>query len=83
MGYEHYRREFDKFIWQLAWPKWDFDAATFDRSAAVFDHPDHGGIVIHNDRWRLGLAESKPHYDAQRLAHDGYAEDMIAKEVSR
>jgi pimeloyl-ACP methyl ester carboxylesterase len=69
-GYEQYRRDFAKLIWQLASPQWDFDAATFDRSAAAFDNPDHVSIVIHNYRWRLGLAEGEPPYDAleQRLA---------------
>ena len=69
-GYEKYRREFSKLIWQLASPKWDFDDATFDRSAAAFDNPDHVAIVIHNYRWRLGLAEGEPKYDEleKRLA---------------
>src|SRR5262245_40510938 len=62
LGYEKYRREFSKLIWQLASPKWDFDDATFDRSAASFDNPDHVAIVIHNYRWRLGLAEGEPKY---------------------
>jgi pimeloyl-ACP methyl ester carboxylesterase len=62
-GYEKYRHEFSKLIWQLASPKWDFDDATFDRSAAAFDNPDHVSIVIHNYRWRLGLAEGEPKYD--------------------
>src|SRR5450432_3607243 len=61
-GYEKYRREFSKLIWQLASPKWNFDDATFDRSAASFDNPDHVAIVIHNYRWRLGLAEGEPKY---------------------
>ena len=47
-GYEKYRKEFAKLIWQLASPKWSFDDATFDRSAASFDNPDHVAIVIHN-----------------------------------
>jgi pimeloyl-ACP methyl ester carboxylesterase len=59
-GYERYRRDFAKLIWQLASPHWDFDDATFDRSAAAFDNPDHVSIVIHNYRWRLGLAEGDP-----------------------
>jgi pimeloyl-ACP methyl ester carboxylesterase len=63
-GYEAYRREFSKLIWRLASPKWNFDDATFDRSAASFDNPDHVGIVIHNYRWRLGLAEGESAYDA-------------------
>jgi pimeloyl-ACP methyl ester carboxylesterase len=54
-GYDKYRREFSKLIWQLASPKWKFDDATFERSAAAFDNPDHVDIVIHNYRWRLGL----------------------------
>ena len=62
-GYDKYRRDFSKLIWQLASPKWRFDDATFDRSAAAFDNPDHVSIVIHNYRWRLGLAEGEPKYD--------------------
>jgi pimeloyl-ACP methyl ester carboxylesterase len=61
-GYEKYRREFTKLIWRTASPKWDFDEATFDRSAASFDNPDHVAVVIHNYRWRLGLAEGEPDY---------------------
>jgi pimeloyl-ACP methyl ester carboxylesterase len=61
-GYEKYRHDFAKLIWQTASPKWDFDDATFDRSAAAFDNPDHVAIVIHNYRWRLGLAESESKY---------------------
>jgi hypothetical protein len=69
-GYDKYRREFSKLIWQLASPKWQFDDATFDRSAAAFDNPDHVAIVIHNYRWRLGLAEGEAKYDdlEKRLA---------------
>ena len=69
-GYEKYRYDFSKLIWQLASPKWNFDDATFDRSAASFDNPDHVSIVIHNYRWRQGLAEGEPKYDdlEKRLA---------------
>ena len=63
LGYEKYRRELSKLIWQLASPKWNFDDATFERSAASFDNPDHVAIVIHNYRWRLGLAQGEPRYD--------------------
>ena len=63
-GYEKSRREFARLIWQLASPKWNFDDATFQRSAAAFDNPDHVAIVIHNYRWRLGLAEGESRYDA-------------------
>ena len=70
MGYEKYRRDFAKLIWQTASPKWSFDDATFERSAAAFDNPDHVDIVIHNYRWRLGLADGEPDYDdlERRLA---------------
>jgi pimeloyl-ACP methyl ester carboxylesterase len=61
-GYENYRREFAKLIWQTASPKWTFDEATFERSAASFDNPDHVAIVIHNYRWRLGLADGAAEY---------------------
>jgi pimeloyl-ACP methyl ester carboxylesterase len=61
-GYEKNRHDFAKLIWNLASPKWDFDDATFDRSAAAFDNPDHVAIVIHNYRWRLGLAEGEAKY---------------------
>jgi pimeloyl-ACP methyl ester carboxylesterase len=61
-GYEKYRHDFAKLIWQIASPKWRFDDATFDRSAASFDNPDHVDIVIHNYRWRLALAEGEPKY---------------------
>ena len=69
-GYDKYRRDFARLIWQLASPKWGFDDATFERSAAAFDNPDHVAIVIHNYRWRLGLAEGEPKYDdlEKRLA---------------
>jgi pimeloyl-ACP methyl ester carboxylesterase len=69
-GYDKYRNGFAKLIWTIASPKWDFDDATFDRSAASFENPDHVDIVIHNYRWRLGLAEGEPKYDdlEKRLA---------------
>jgi pimeloyl-ACP methyl ester carboxylesterase len=69
-GYDKYRRDFSKLIWQLASPKWDFDDATFDRTAASFDNPDHVAIVIHNYRWRLDLAQGESKYDdlEKRLA---------------
>ena len=70
VGYDKYRHDFAKLIWQLASPKWNFDDATFDRSAASLNNPDHVSIVIHNYRWRLGLAEGDPKYDdlEKRLA---------------
>jgi len=70
LGYDKYRHDFSKLIWQTASPKWRFDDATFDRSAAAFDNPDHVAIVIHNYRWRIGLAQGEPKYDPldKRLA---------------
>jgi len=69
-GYDKYRHDFSKLIWQLASPKWDFDDATFDRTAASFNNPDHVAIVIHDYRWRLGLADGEAKYDdlEKRLA---------------
>jgi pimeloyl-ACP methyl ester carboxylesterase len=61
-GYAQYTHEFNKLIWQLASPKWDFDDATFDRTAGSFDNPDHVDIVIHNYRWRLGLAQGEERF---------------------
>jgi len=70
LGYEKYRHDFNKLIWQQASPKWVFDDATYDRSAAAFDNPDHVAIVIHNYRWGLGLADGERKYDdlERRLA---------------
>jgi pimeloyl-ACP methyl ester carboxylesterase len=69
-GYGKYRKEFARLIWQTASPKWAFDDATFDRSAQAFDNPDHVGIVIHNYRWRIGLADGEAAFDTleKRLA---------------
>ena len=69
-GYEKYRHDFAKLIWQLASPKWNFDDATFARSAASLENPDHVPIVIHNYRWRLSLVEGERKYDdlEKRLA---------------
>jgi len=69
-GYDKYRHDFCKLIWQIASPKWNFDDATFDRSAASLDNPDHVAVVIHNYRWRLGLAEGETKCDEleKRLA---------------
>lgn len=63
-GYDKNRRAFAKLIWQTASPKWAFDDETFARSAAAFDNPDHVDIVVHNYRWRLGLAQGEAKYDA-------------------
>ena len=62
-GYARYRRDFARLIWRQASPKWNFDDAAFDRSAAAFDNPDHVEIVIHNYRWRQGLAKGEAKYD--------------------
>ncbi|TCK36827.1 pimeloyl-ACP methyl ester carboxylesterase [Paraburkholderia sp. BL8N3] len=69
-GYEANRNAFNKLIWQLASPKWNFDDATYERSAESFNNPDHVAVVIHNYRWRLGLAQGEPQYDEleKRLA---------------
>jgi pimeloyl-ACP methyl ester carboxylesterase len=69
-GYDKYRDEFAKLIWQTASPKWHFDDETFARTAKAFDNPDHVSLVIHNYRWRLGVAEGESKYDdfERRLA---------------
>ncbi len=69
-GYAKYTRDFARLIWELASPQWRFDDATFARSAAAFDNPDHVAVSIHNYRWRLGLAQGEARYDAleQKLA---------------
>jgi len=66
-GYDKYRREFSRLIWQIASPEWHFDDATFERSAKAFDNPDHVAIVIHNYRWRLGLAEGEARYEGHEM----------------
>ncbi|MGB8615500.1 MAG: alpha/beta hydrolase [Pseudolabrys sp.] len=70
LGYAKNRHDFSRLIWQLASSKWKFDDATFNRTAASFDNPDHVNVVIHNYRWRLGLAEGESKYDdlEKRLA---------------
>jgi pimeloyl-ACP methyl ester carboxylesterase len=61
-GYDKYRHDFSKLIWQQASPQWKFDDATFERSANAFENPDHVAIVIHNYRWRIALAEGEARY---------------------
>jgi pimeloyl-ACP methyl ester carboxylesterase len=61
-GYKKYLHDFNKLIWKQTSPKWNFDAATYERTAASFDNPDHVAIIVHNYRWRIGLAEGDPRY---------------------
>jgi pimeloyl-ACP methyl ester carboxylesterase len=78
-GYEQNRREFAKLIWRTASPQWNFDDATFERSAASFDNPDHVAIVIHNYRWRLGLADGEAEYaDLEQRLAEGPAIEVAA-----
>jgi len=72
LGYSMHRNDFNRLIWELASPSWRFDDATFERTAASFDNPDHDEIVIHNYRWRLGLAPGDPELDEleARLAEE-------------
>ncbi len=69
-GYRQNTRAFDRLIWQLASPQWKFDDATYDRTAAAFDNPDHVAISIHNYRWRLGLVQGEARFNGieQQLA---------------
>ena len=64
LGYERNRVDFNRLIWRTASPQWQFDEATYQRSARAFDNPDHVAVVIHNYRWRLGLAPGEARYDA-------------------
>ncbi|MCI0157056.1 alpha/beta hydrolase [Leifsonia shinshuensis] len=70
LGYDRNRSEFARLIWHTASPRWEFDEATFQRSAAAFASPDHVDIVIHNYRWRLGAADGQDSLTGleQRLA---------------
>jgi pimeloyl-ACP methyl ester carboxylesterase len=70
LGYRQNRHDFNKLIWKTASPQWNFDDATYERSAKAFDNPDHVDIVVHNYRWRLSLASGEPQYDLyeQKLA---------------
>jgi pimeloyl-ACP methyl ester carboxylesterase len=78
-GYDKYRREFAKLIWRTASPQWDFDDATFARTAESFDNPDHVAIVIHNYRWRIGLADGEPEYlDIEQRLAEGLAVSVPA-----
>jgi pimeloyl-ACP methyl ester carboxylesterase len=71
-GYDQHRREFARLIWHTASPKWNFDDATFERTAASFDNADHVHIVIHNYRWRLGLAQGEAEYaELEELLAEG------------
>jgi len=61
------RREIARILWQQWSPNWNFDDATFARSAAAFDNPDYVDVVIHSYRHRFGLADGDPHFaDLQR-----------------
>lgn len=70
-GYEKYTRDFARLIWEIASPLWTFNDATFERSATAFDNPDHVAIVIHNYRWRLGLANGEAQYDEMEQGLQG------------
>ena len=54
------RRGVCRLLWKLWSPTWNFDAATFERSAAAFDHPDFVDVVIHSYRHRFGLVAGDP-----------------------
>ncbi|MFJ2925305.1 alpha/beta fold hydrolase [Streptomyces massasporeus] len=57
------RHDLTRLVWDTVSPTWDFDDATFERTAAAFDNPDYAAVVVHNYRWRLGLAEGERRYD--------------------
>jgi pimeloyl-ACP methyl ester carboxylesterase len=82
-GYDKYRRDFAKLIWAIASPKWTFDDATFERSAAALDNPDHVSILIHNYRWRIGLAEGEPQEDSGVAHVDVQDVKAVAEELRK
>jgi hypothetical protein len=67
-GYDKYPDDFSKLIWKLASLKWNFNEATFDRTAASFENADHVAIAIHDYRFRLGLAEGEAKYAARYIS---------------
>lgn len=56
------RKAIARLLWKLWSPTWRFDDATFERSAAAFDHPDFVEVVIHSYRHRFGLVTGDPAY---------------------
>jgi pimeloyl-ACP methyl ester carboxylesterase len=82
-GYTQNRHDFNKLIWQTASPSWKFSDATYDQSAAAFDNPDHVAIVIHNYRWRLGLAQGEPQYDAADHGADDHHRQRLRRRRHR
>jgi pimeloyl-ACP methyl ester carboxylesterase len=69
-GLERNRRDIARLLWRMWSPHWQFDEATFDRTAAAFDNPDFVAVVIHSYRHRYGLAAGDPALAAieERLA---------------
>ncbi|WP_331764623.1 alpha/beta hydrolase [Streptomyces anthocyanicus] len=63
MNDDTYRPQLCRLVWDLVSPTWNYDDATFQRTAAAFENPDYPDIVIHNYRWRLGLADGEHRYD--------------------
>ncbi|WP_422097584.1 alpha/beta fold hydrolase [Variovorax sp.] len=61
-GLQKDRKAIARLLWKLWSPTWRFDDATFERSAAAFDHPDFVEVVIHSYRHRFGLVAGDPAY---------------------
>jgi pimeloyl-ACP methyl ester carboxylesterase len=59
-GLEQNRRDICQLLWRLWSPNWDFDEATFARTAASFDNPDFVDVVIHSYRHRFRAAAGDP-----------------------
>jgi pimeloyl-ACP methyl ester carboxylesterase len=62
-GLTTYRRELCEKLWNTWSPNWNFDSATFARTAASFDNPDFVEVVIHSYRHRFGLTPGDPLLD--------------------
>jgi pimeloyl-ACP methyl ester carboxylesterase len=64
------RRGIARILWRQWSPNWQFDDATFERTAEAHDNPDYVDVVIHSYRHRYGVADGDPQYAdlQQRLA---------------
>ena len=67
-GLQTNRRELCRLLWKLWSPNWNFDDATYARTAESFDSPDFVDVVIHSYRHRYGYAPGDPAYET--VEHD-------------
>jgi pimeloyl-ACP methyl ester carboxylesterase len=80
-GLEQDRWGLCSLLWHLWSPNWDFDAATYARSAVSFDNPDFVEVVVHSYRHRYGLVPGDPAVEAieeQLIAQPAIAVPTVA-----